>query len=59
MKPHRLGARWQSAAATPLFASRGAEPSVRQNRFAGPQSGVALRFPPHSKTRAATQEVCA
>ncbi|MBI5800243.1 MAG: PSD1 domain-containing protein [Verrucomicrobia bacterium] len=33
------------------FASRGAELSSITDRFAGRQSGVALRFPPHSKTR--------
>jgi hypothetical protein len=34
-----FGVRWQSTAATPLFA----------RRFAS-ESGVALRFPPQSKT---------
>jgi len=59
MNPHRLGLRWQSAAATPLLTSRGAESSVLWNRFAGRQSGGALRFPPHSKTRVVRTDVCA
>jgi hypothetical protein len=52
MNPHGLGLRWQSAAATPLLTSCGPESSVVRSRFAGSQSGVALRFPPQSKTRA-------
>jgi len=53
MSTHRLGLRWQSAAATPL------SPSAKRpapDRSAGHQSGVALRFPPHSKTRAASKK---
>ena len=57
MNPHGLGLRWQSAAATPLFTSCGAESSVVRSRFAGSQSGVALRFPPQSKTRVAAPVV--
>jgi hypothetical protein len=43
-QPNLFGLRWQSAAATPLFACG---PSF--------QSGVALRFPPQSKTLRATR----
>ena len=43
-----LGLRWQSAAATPLLSGRAASDSSLD--FHAVESGVALRFPPHSKT---------
>jgi hypothetical protein len=44
----RFGLRWQSAAATPL--SGGREAFKHPNGRRAVESGVALRFPPQSKT---------
>src|ERR1041385_2166959 len=42
-----FGLRWQSAATTRLWVARSAGPLERSTTF---ESGVALRFPPQSKT---------
>ena len=45
----RLGLRWQSAATTPLLGGR--KFLETKLTFRACESGVALRFPPQSKTR--------
>jgi hypothetical protein len=46
LKAQNFGLRWQSAAPTPLSHARRATKIINLPTF---ESGVALRFPPHSK----------
>ena len=51
----RLGLRWQGEAATPLSSARETFKSPVDARAC--ESGVALRFPPQSKTRSVSAGV--